>query len=108
MAFQLLTEGSSPGRASRPRPSTDGGGGRFTPGRPGSPGPLVVEHFRQALVGRHRAARDSRGPATSGRWWMTGTALLGRRRECERLSSLVAAAKAGRSQVLVLRGEAGI
>ena len=34
--------------------------------------------------------------------------LLGRRRECERLSSLVAAAKAGRSQVLVLRGEAGI
>jgi DNA-binding CsgD family transcriptional regulator len=39
---------------------------------------------------------------------MAGTALLGRRRECERLSSLVAAAKAGRSQVLVLRGEAGI
>ena len=39
---------------------------------------------------------------------MSGTALLGRRRECEQLSSLVAAAKAGRSQVLVLRGEAGI
>ncbi|MGY1702536.1 helix-turn-helix transcriptional regulator [Geodermatophilus sp. SYSU D00766] len=35
-------------------------------------------------------------------------ALFGRRSECERLSSLVAAAKAGRSQVLVLRGEAGI
>ena len=34
--------------------------------------------------------------------------LLGRRRECERLSSLVAAAKAGRSQILVLRGEPGI
>jgi DNA-binding CsgD family transcriptional regulator len=34
--------------------------------------------------------------------------LLGRRDECERLSGLVAAAKAGRSQVLVLRGEAGI
>jgi DNA-binding CsgD family transcriptional regulator/tetratricopeptide (TPR) repeat protein len=34
--------------------------------------------------------------------------LLGRRDECERLSSLLAAAKAGRSQVLVLRGEAGI
>jgi DNA-binding CsgD family transcriptional regulator len=39
---------------------------------------------------------------------MSGTALLGRRRECERLTGLVAAAKAGRSQVLVLRGEAGI
>ncbi len=34
--------------------------------------------------------------------------LLGRRRECETLGDLVAAAKAGRSQVLVLRGEAGI
>src|SRR3954471_463913 len=34
--------------------------------------------------------------------------LPGRRGECERLSSLVAAAKAGRSQVLVLRGEAGV
>src|SRR3954467_10030039 len=39
---------------------------------------------------------------------MSGTALLGRRRECEQLTGLVAAAKAGRSQVLVLRGEAGI
>jgi hypothetical protein len=34
--------------------------------------------------------------------------LLGRQRECETLSSLVAAAKAGRSQSLVLRGEPGI
>ncbi|MGY1616556.1 ATP-binding protein [Geodermatophilus sp. SYSU D00691] len=34
--------------------------------------------------------------------------LLGRRTECDLLSGLVAAAKAGRSQVLVLRGEAGI
>jgi DNA-binding CsgD family transcriptional regulator len=34
--------------------------------------------------------------------------LLGRRRECDTLSGLVAAAKAGRSQVLVLRGETGI
>ncbi|MGY1698202.1 ATP-binding protein [Geodermatophilus sp. SYSU D00766] len=34
--------------------------------------------------------------------------LLGRRTECETLSGLVAAAKAGRSQVLVLRGDAGI
>ncbi|HEY0813403.1 MAG TPA: AAA family ATPase [Pseudonocardia sp.] len=34
--------------------------------------------------------------------------LLGRGHECETLSTLVAAAKAGRSQVLVLRGEAGI
>src|SRR5918998_1397113 len=34
--------------------------------------------------------------------------LRGRRSECERLSSLVAAAEAGRSQVLVLRGEEGI
>ncbi|WP_308123779.1 helix-turn-helix transcriptional regulator [Modestobacter marinus] len=34
--------------------------------------------------------------------------LLGRRSECERLSGVVADAKAGRSQVLVLRGEAGI
>lgn len=42
--------------------------------------------------------------ATSGQW----PGLLGRRGECETLSSLVAAAKAGRSQVLVLRGEAGI
>ncbi|SNS32288.1 regulatory protein, luxR family [Geodermatophilus saharensis] len=41
---------------------------------------------------------------------MSGTAprLVGRRAECERLSGLVAAAEAGRSQVLVLRGEAGI
>jgi DNA-binding CsgD family transcriptional regulator len=38
----------------------------------------------------------------------TSSALLGRGRECETLSSLVAAAKAGRSQVLVLRGEVGI
>ena len=34
--------------------------------------------------------------------------LVGRQRECEVLCGLVAAAKAGRSQVLVLRGEAGI
>jgi DNA-binding CsgD family transcriptional regulator len=34
--------------------------------------------------------------------------LLGRRNECHTLSSLVASAQAGRSQVLVLRGEAGI
>jgi DNA-binding CsgD family transcriptional regulator len=34
--------------------------------------------------------------------------LLGRRSECDTLSGLVAAAKAGRSQVLVLRGDAGI
>ncbi|MGY1679291.1 ATP-binding protein [Geodermatophilus sp. SYSU D01176] len=43
---------------------------------------------------------------------MSGTrawpGLLGRRMECETLSTLVAAAKAGRSQVLVLRGEPGI
>jgi DNA-binding CsgD family transcriptional regulator len=38
----------------------------------------------------------------------TGPGFVGRRRECEVLSNLVAAAKAGRSQVLVLRGEAGI
>src|SRR5829696_5626695 len=34
--------------------------------------------------------------------------LLGRGRECDVLSGLVAAAKAGNSQVLVLRGQAGI
>ncbi len=34
--------------------------------------------------------------------------LVGRRTECDRLSGLVAAAKAGRSQVVVLRGDAGI
>ena len=34
--------------------------------------------------------------------------LVGRRTECEALTRLVAAAKAGRSQVLVLTGEAGI
>jgi DNA-binding CsgD family transcriptional regulator len=34
--------------------------------------------------------------------------LLGRREECELLSGALAAAKAGRSQVLVLRGEPGI
>src|SRR3712207_5748594 len=43
---------------------------------------------------------------------MSGTAtwpgLLGRRAECELLTSTLASAKAGRSQVLVLRGEAGI
>ncbi len=42
--------------------------------------------------------------SASGAW----PGLLGRRRECETLGSLMAAAKAGRSQVLVLRGEAGI
>src|SRR5829696_408502 len=35
-------------------------------------------------------------------------ALLGRRSESDTLSGIVAAAKAGRSQVVVLRGEAGI
>ncbi len=40
-------------------------------------------------------------PATPG-------GLLGRRDESDRLSSLVAAAKAGRSQVVVLRGEPGV
>jgi hypothetical protein len=43
---------------------------------------------------------------------MSGSAtwpgLLGRRSECERLTGMVAAGKAGRSQILVLRGEAGI
>ena len=34
--------------------------------------------------------------------------LVGRRSECDSLRGLLAAAKAGRSQVLVLRGEAGI
>src|SRR4051812_1523724 len=42
--------------------------------------------------------------AGSGSW----PGLVGRRVECDRLSGAVAAAKAGRSQVLVLRGEAGI
>lgn len=37
-----------------------------------------------------------------------GSGLIGRRSECETLSGLVAAAKAGRSQALVLSGEAGI
>src|SRR3712207_6818314 len=53
-----------------------------------------------------------RAAASLGVWSMLSsspqTDLLGRRSECERLSSLVAAAKAGRSQVLVLRGEPGI
>ncbi len=43
---------------------------------------------------------------------MTGAprrhALLRRRSECERLRGLVAAARAGRGQVLVLRGESGV
>ncbi len=38
----------------------------------------------------------------------SGPVLRGRRPECDRLSSVVAAAEAGRSQVLVLRGEEGI
>ena len=38
----------------------------------------------------------------------SGHGLLGRGSESDRLSEVVAAAKAGRSQVLVLRGEAGI
>jgi DNA-binding CsgD family transcriptional regulator len=42
--------------------------------------------------------------SSTGSW----PGLLGRRRECGTLSGLVAAAKAGRSQVLVLRGEPGI
>src|SRR3954467_1080300 len=42
--------------------------------------------------------------AGSGSW----PGLVGRRVEADRLSGAVAAAKAGRSQVLVLRGEAGI
>ena len=47
----------------------------------------------------------SRGDASDSR---SRPGLLGRGRECETLSGLVAAVKAGRSQVLVLRGEAGI
>ncbi len=46
------------------------------------------------------------------RWGMSGSrswpGLRGRRNECERLSGLVAQVLAGHSQVLVLRGEAGI
>ena len=34
--------------------------------------------------------------------------LVGRRAECDALRDLLAAARAGRSQVLVLRGEPGI
>ncbi len=45
-------------------------------------------------------------------WGMSGTgsrpSLLGRRSECDTLSGVVAAVGAGRSRVLVLRGEAGI
>ncbi len=37
-----------------------------------------------------------------------GHRLLGRRRECESLDGLLADARAGQSQVLVLRGEAGV
>jgi DNA-binding CsgD family transcriptional regulator len=46
-----------------------------------------------------------RGGTSDFPFW---SGLLGRGHECETLSSLVAAAKAGRSQILVLRGEAGI
>jgi hypothetical protein len=50
--------------------------------------------------------------AVVGRWVMPGSGswpgLRGRRRERDRLNGLVAAAKAGRSQVLVLRGQPGI
>src|SRR4051812_7464289 len=47
----------------------------------------------------------SRGDASDSR---SGPGLLGRGRECETLTGLVAAVKAGRSRSLVLRGEAGI
>ena len=47
----------------------------------------------------------SRGDTSESRSW---PGLLGRGRECETLTSLVAAVKAGRSRTLVLRGEAGI
>src|SRR5829696_9205596 len=47
----------------------------------------------------------SRGDASDSR---SRPGLLGRGRECETLTSLVAAVKAGRSRSLVLRGEAGI
>src|SRR3954468_23465128 len=59
-----------------------------------------------------RAEGLVRGDRLRPSGWMPGTGpgsgLLARRDECERLSGLVAAAKAGRSQVLVLRGEPGI
>ncbi len=55
-----------------------------------------------------RPRSSATGPGADARRTGTAPALRGRRRECETLSGLVAAAKAGRSQVLVLRGEAGI
>ncbi|MGY1666442.1 helix-turn-helix transcriptional regulator [Geodermatophilus sp. SYSU D00696] len=55
-------------------------------------------------AGRSPHDRLETGGTTVGRW----PGLVGRRAECDRLSGLVAATKAGRSQVLVLRGEAGI
>lgn len=41
-------------------------------------------------------------------WNLSGRALIGRRRDCTMLDNLLAAARVGQSQVLVLRGEPGI
>src|SRR5919112_4372281 len=61
------------------------------------------------------ACGSSRGPSSSRSTSGGGmpvsrnaAGLVGRRSECDRLSGLVAAAEAGRSQVVVLRGDAGI
>src|SRR3954452_15622665 len=56
------------------------------------------------------AGTCGRPPTRSGGATVSDVAsgLVGRRDECARLTGLLTAAKAGRSQVLVLRGEAGI
>ncbi|NEA36852.1 LuxR family transcriptional regulator [Streptomyces sp. SID13031] len=57
---------------------------------------------RVAVLGSVPSARPSTSPAV---FW---AALRGRQNECKTLAGLVAAVQANRSQVLVLRGEAGI
>src|SRR3954451_13241493 len=52
-----------------------------------------------------RTVQDDEGALPAFRSWPE---LLGRETECATLPRLLSAAKAGRSQVLVLRGEAGI
>ena len=74
-------------------------------GRRGSAGPIT--DVRSADTGVEQSWDDSGRPPTS-QDPRPPPKLLGRRSECEALDRLLADARAGRSRVTVLRGEAGV
>ncbi len=90
----------------RPGPASRHGSLRTAPGSGRSPvgprPPAVRRTDAGPRTGRPATLRE--GVSAPATW----PGLVGRHGECERLGDLVAAVVAGRSQVLVVRGEAGI